>query len=112
MNRQSTVCVVLAVFVPSLIIWTNAEFMQWTLEKSTGVRYVSHFAETTALSGVDCVYQCLRTGRCFVANYNPGTMACNLIEDNPAFVSDIDWESFIVVSGRPDFLIHFQISTN
>jgi len=109
MNRQSTMCVVLAVFVPSLIIRTNAEFMQWTLEKNTGIRFVSHFAETTALGVVNCAYQCLQTGRCSVANYNSGTMACNLIEGNPAFVSDINWESFVVVSGMPDFLIHLMI---
>jgi len=97
-------CVFLAVLVILLTERFLAMNMQWTLEQTPGVRYTNPFDETTTLSAAACAYLCVWTGRCFVANYNSGTMACTLIEDASTFVSDIDWHSFIVVSGMPVFL--------
>ena len=88
-----------AVTVLLLIVPSKTKNIQWTLAKSTGVRYTNHLAETTAVSGVACAYVCMWTGRCFVANYNSVTMACNMIEDDSTSVNDADWDSYIAVSG-------------
>jgi len=77
----------------------SAKVIQWALQRTTGVRFDNTFAEFAALSAVACAYKCTWTGRCYVANYNSGTMTCTLIEDASTFVSDIEWDSFIVVSG-------------
>ena len=99
MNKQRIRCTLSFLFVLLLIIPSLAMSVQWTLQKTTGVRFTNHFAEFAALSVVACAYKCMWTGRCFVANYNSGTMTCTLIEDASIFVNDIDWDSFIVVSG-------------
>ena len=87
---------VLYLIVPVL---STSKNIQWTMEKTTGVRYTNHYAETTAVSGVSCAYICLWTGRCFVANYISVTMACIMIEDDSTSVNDADWDSYIAVSG-------------
>jgi len=78
------------VFVFHVIVHSSAKNIQWTLQKTAGVRYTKHLAETTAVSGVACAYICLCTGRCFVANYNSVTMASTMKEDASIFVSDVN----------------------
>jgi len=99
MKKQRILCATFAVFVPFFILPSNAEYIQWSLEKTTGVRFTSYSTETTALSGIACGYLCMLNGRCAVANYNSVTMACTLTNDALEFVTDTNWDSFIVVPG-------------
>jgi len=99
MNKTRGRCVLLAVFALHLKVAWSAKNIQWSIEKTPGVLYTNHSAETTALSDIACAYHCTWKGRCFVANYNSVTMACTLVEDASTFVTDVNWDSFIVVSG-------------
>ena len=92
-------CVAVCVLILIVPVLSTSKNIRWTLEKTAGVRFTNHYAETTAVSGVSCAYICLWTGRCFVANYNSGSMACTMIEDASTFVIDEAWDSFFVVSG-------------
>ena len=106
MNKQRARSAFWTVVVLSVIVLSTAKNIQWTLAKTEGVRYINYLAETTALSDVACANVCLWTRRCFVANYNSVTMACTLIKDASTFVSDVEWDSFIVVSGIMFLLIY------
>jgi len=99
MNKTRGRCALLVVFAMHLKFVSSAKNIQWSIEKTPGVLYTNHFAETTALSDIACAYHCVWQGRCFVANYNSVTMACTLVEDASTFVSEVNWDSFTVVSG-------------
>ena len=97
---------VLAVSVLLLIAPAKTKNIQWTLAKTSGVRFINYFAESTTVSRVACAYLCTWKGRCYVANYNSVTMACRLVEDDSTFVNDADWDSYIVVSGMLNLSIN------
>jgi len=90
----SPALVVLILITPSIATSTK-----WRLLKTTGVRYTNTFAEVTAFSGIACASECMSSGRCFVANFNSATKTCTMSRDASTFVSDVNWDSFIVEIG-------------
>jgi len=73
--------------------------IKYQFSKTVGVRYSNAFAETLTHGDIFCVDLCLTTRGCFVANYNPGTRTCALVDGSQTSEAHTNWHAFGVVSG-------------
>ena len=112
MNKQRLRFISPSVCVLILITPSIATSIKWRLLKTAGVRYTNTFAEVTAFNSIACASECMSSGRCFVANYNSATMKCTMIRDASTFVSDVNWDSFIIEIGMLSCVLYIVCNTD
>ena len=95
-NCFASMCVLLIV-----IIMPYAETMTWKFKKTVGIKSTNSFAERESLSDISCMDFCLATGGCVVANYNPGTRTCAIVDGFQKSGTNANWHTYDVISGMP-----------
>jgi len=80
----------------------------WQFQRTNEVGYVNAFFEETQHSAISCVDVCVQTGGCVVANYNPGTRTCALVNDAQTFEANVNWHAYTVISGITWFVNSIQ----
>ena len=86
---------VLLIFVSK----THAKTIKWKVSKTAGVKFSNAFDERAPHSEVSCVDLCVATGGCVVANYNPGTRTCALVDGSQTSDVNANWHAYSVISG-------------
>jgi len=91
---------------------THAKTIKWKVSKTVGVKFSNAFAEHARLSDISCVDICLATGGCVVANYNPGTRTCALVDGSQISDASVNWHAYAVISGMSSccFILPLAVS--
>ena len=81
-------------------IEAESKHIQWQFGQTEDVYYTNRFDEMTTPSHISCVYACVQTGACVVANYNTGTRTCALVSDTQSFDTNMNWNAYNIISGN------------